>query len=144
MTIATYQVLRATVWLASNTLDIEKTNVPNIRLAYRYQTLMEERFMVYGGGRGPSVDVSAYEGDKMQDSFHSATNAAADIGLQPVIPAEPMLAGTSPPAAFQGSPRLSGMQRRASFADAPALNLVGPMLSMSLSHSREEHDVDAE
>ncbi|KAJ3329007.1 AMP deaminase [Blyttiomyces sp. JEL0837] len=26
---------------------IHKTNVPNIRLAYRYQTLMEERFMVY-------------------------------------------------------------------------------------------------
>lgn len=28
--------------------DIQKTNVPNIRLAYRYQTLMEERFMVLG------------------------------------------------------------------------------------------------
>jgi hypothetical protein len=27
-------------------IDIQKTNVPNIRLAYRYQTLMEERFMV--------------------------------------------------------------------------------------------------
>ncbi|KAJ3069940.1 AMP deaminase [Podochytrium sp. JEL0797] len=26
---------------------IHKTNVPNIRLAYRYQTLMEERYMVY-------------------------------------------------------------------------------------------------
>ncbi|KAJ3062069.1 AMP deaminase, partial [Quaeritorhiza haematococci] len=28
--------------------DIQRTNVPNIRLAYRYQTLMEERFMVLG------------------------------------------------------------------------------------------------
>ncbi|KAJ3162014.1 AMP deaminase [Geranomyces michiganensis] len=28
--------------------DIQKTNVPNIRLAYRYQTLMEERYMVLG------------------------------------------------------------------------------------------------
>ncbi|RKO92458.1 hypothetical protein BDK51DRAFT_15600, partial [Blyttiomyces helicus] len=28
--------------------DIQKTNVPNIRLAYRYQTLMEERFMILG------------------------------------------------------------------------------------------------
>ncbi|KAJ3129263.1 AMP deaminase [Nowakowskiella sp. JEL0407] len=28
--------------------DIQKTNVPNIRLAYRYQTLMEERMMVLG------------------------------------------------------------------------------------------------
>ncbi|KAI9203015.1 putative AMP deaminase Amd1 [Polychytrium aggregatum] len=38
--------------------DIQKTNVPNIRLAYRYQTLMEERFMVLGSLKGTrSVDL---------------------------------------------------------------------------------------
>lgn len=32
--------------------DIHKTNVPNIRLAYRFQTLMEERHMVLGSRKG--------------------------------------------------------------------------------------------
>ena len=31
--------------------DIQKTNVPMLRLSYRYQTLMEERFMVLGSLR---------------------------------------------------------------------------------------------
>ncbi|KAJ3014091.1 AMP deaminase [Thoreauomyces humboldtii] len=35
---------------------IQKTNVPNIRLAYRYQTLMEERYMVLGS-RWKSQDI---------------------------------------------------------------------------------------
>ncbi|KAJ3121835.1 AMP deaminase [Physocladia obscura] len=32
---------------------IHKTNVPNIRLSYRYQTLMEERYMVYASLKRP-------------------------------------------------------------------------------------------
>ncbi|KAJ1553445.1 AMP deaminase, partial [Nowakowskiella sp. JEL0078] len=36
--------------------DIQKTNVPNIRLAYRYQTLMEERMMVLGAFFEGAVD----------------------------------------------------------------------------------------
>ena len=32
-------------------IDIQKTNVPTIRLSYRYQTLMEERYMVLGSLR---------------------------------------------------------------------------------------------
>lgn len=36
------------LFLTYSQTDIEKTNVPNIRLAYRHQTLQEERFMVLG------------------------------------------------------------------------------------------------
>ncbi|KAJ3341700.1 AMP deaminase [Gonapodya sp. JEL0774] len=38
--------------------DITKTNVPNIRLVYRWETLMEERNLIFGGG---VPDLSAME-----------------------------------------------------------------------------------
>ena len=46
-------------------LDIQKTNVPTIRLSYRYQTLMEERYMVLGSLRKTSEEADS-EKDELE------------------------------------------------------------------------------
>jgi hypothetical protein len=60
-------------------IDIQKTNVPNIRLAYRYQTLMEERFMVLGGRA--NAEIGEAEEEDMAASIHS--ELAPIVGLCP-------------------------------------------------------------
>ncbi|KAJ3397099.1 AMP deaminase [Lobulomyces angularis] len=85
--------------------DIEKTNVPNIRLAYRYQTLMEERFMVIGLNGdfsgfddGNAIRESNERGEK--DALNSSVLMSSKINPADekkfVAPPEPLLTGSSP------------------------------------------------
>ncbi|KAJ3037994.1 AMP deaminase [Rhizophlyctis rosea] len=61
---------------------IEKSNVPNIRLTYRYQTLMEERYMVLGSlwqsqqnilDDGTDISVSVNPSTELQDAPPAAS-----------------------------------------------------------------------
>jgi hypothetical protein len=77
--------------------DIHKTNVPNIRMTYRYQTLMEERLMVLSELRELSKTAEAQEGAPMSEtaSFDGASGAGQDhISQSPHfgnLPGEPLL-----------------------------------------------------
>ncbi|KAI9346466.1 hypothetical protein BDR26DRAFT_855628 [Obelidium mucronatum] len=77
---------------------IHKTNVPNIRLAYRYQTLMEERYMVYGSiNRAPNspelpqqqqqqpLETAAYlqEQQMQRQSYEQDFGDGGDVELDP-------------------------------------------------------------
>ncbi|KAJ3030264.1 UNVERIFIED_CONTAM: AMP deaminase [Siphonaria sp. JEL0065] len=75
---------------------IHKTNVPNIRLAYRYQTLMEERYMVYASmARAPNspeppqllpMELAAYTQPQQQrqyDAFEEDFGDGGDAELDP-------------------------------------------------------------
>ncbi|KAI9327235.1 hypothetical protein DFJ73DRAFT_964834 [Zopfochytrium polystomum] len=78
---------------------IQKTNVANIRLSYRYQTLMEERFMVFAStallsqqmaaaeamddGAGAAEDPAGAAGQAAADGS-AATAAAGDGAVQPM------------------------------------------------------------
>jgi hypothetical protein len=66
--------------------DINKTNVPNIRAAYRYQTLMEERLMVMQSLRKLSSDCDI--------AVETSTTSVLKAPLSPSklsLPAEPLL-----------------------------------------------------
>ncbi|KAI9002405.1 hypothetical protein BC832DRAFT_593705 [Gaertneriomyces semiglobifer] len=72
---------------------IHKTNVPNIRLAYRYQTLMEERYMVLGSKwrNAETVDDVAPSTElqdtlQVADSQHQVASKANGITGQSVLP----------------------------------------------------------
>lgn len=73
--------------------DIHKTNVPNIRMTYRFQTLAEERLMVLSSLRKEDTGVVSEEGDR--DRFGS-------------LPGEPLLEHVkrSVPTYFSSSPKL--------------------------------------
>ncbi|KAI8917666.1 hypothetical protein DFJ77DRAFT_314426 [Powellomyces hirtus] len=70
---------------------IQKTNVPNIRLAYRYQTLMEERYMVLGSRwKSQGVIDDSAPSTELQDTtvvVGEQINAAKNAKLPP--PATP-------------------------------------------------------
>jgi hypothetical protein len=77
-------------------IDIQKTNVPNIRLAYRYQTLMEERYMVLKSmplddknNISLSVGSEEYIDESQEDEWdESYINAPAEplLGKEPTSP----------------------------------------------------------
>ncbi|KAJ1547995.1 AMP deaminase, partial [Cladochytrium tenue] len=99
-------------------LSIHKTNVPNIRLSYRYQTMMEERFMIFASGMsglGAPVaempDGVADDGDASTDELAAATATASledstDIGGREVAQA--------PPLPFASNPGVPQLDRTAS------------------------------
>ncbi|KAJ3291268.1 AMP deaminase [Borealophlyctis nickersoniae] len=64
---------------------IQKTNVPNIRLAYRYQTLMEERYMVLGSlwrSTGSEEDIApSTELQESNVSLPSTSQNAVDAAI---------------------------------------------------------------
>ncbi len=81
--------------LRFNPLAIQKTNIPNIRLAYRYQTLMEERCMVYGQPMGMGERSSTEESDEdFPDEILEAPSAKLFIS-EPLLNS-PQLSGKSP------------------------------------------------
>ncbi|KAJ3171651.1 AMP deaminase [Geranomyces variabilis] len=70
---------------------IQKTNVPNIRLAYRYQTLMEERYMVLGSRwKSQEIIADSAPSTELQDTAVVVTEQlqAASLTKQP-LPATP-------------------------------------------------------
>ena len=77
--------------------NIHKTNVPNIRMTYRYQTLMEERLMVLSELRELSKTAEAQEGAPWSEtgSFDGASATGQDaISQSPHfgnLPGEPLL-----------------------------------------------------
>jgi hypothetical protein len=101
--------------------DIQKTNVPNIRLAYRYQTLMEERFMVLGGRM--SADIC--EEEEMEASTHSEFLNPVGMEAYP----DPMVKVGS------GSPMVRGMSPSGGMP--PEMKLDGPMREMGLGKEGE-------
>ncbi|KAI8807631.1 hypothetical protein BJ742DRAFT_811342 [Cladochytrium replicatum] len=91
--------------------DIQRTNVPNIRLAYRYQTLMEERLLVLGSLLLRSREAS--------EGLVAAALVAADTNAQ-----APVSAKVSPLATGIGARRLSNPLRSPGAAPEP---LVGQL-----------------
>jgi hypothetical protein len=73
--------------------DIHKTNVPNIRMAYRYQTLMEERVMVLSSLRNMHADLEkeksdGFSVDEPMDTKAPIISASPRFGN---LPGEPLL-----------------------------------------------------
>ncbi|KAI8841304.1 hypothetical protein BC829DRAFT_402581 [Chytridium lagenaria] len=75
---------------AGNT--IQKTNVPNIRLAYRYQTLMEERYMVFAS-LWQSVPKPLDMEDVMQEEVQPGVAPSIDAKQAPLKTKSPRIAG---------------------------------------------------
>ncbi|KAL2917705.1 AMP deaminase [Polyrhizophydium stewartii] len=85
--------------------DIHKTNVPNIRISYRYQTLMEERLMVLGSLREAFEAALEVPGTTGEDapSVTAATSAAALAAVGLTAERQP-----SAPPTGSATPSLSG------------------------------------
>lgn len=91
-------------------IDIEKTNIPNIRLSYRHQTLTEERIMVCGLDTWNFNQNGISSQDPLASSGSGGTDAAAsfngETSQKHVI--EPLLKAKSPSTA--ASPLLNKNQ----------------------------------
>ncbi|KAJ3308542.1 AMP deaminase [Boothiomyces sp. JEL0838] len=95
--------------------DIHKSNVPNIRVHYRHQTLMEERVMVLSTLRSMKEEV-----DKQTPKPHSN-----------YLPVEPMLEHLvlKSPSFYGGSPKnIIGKEESFGSSQLQALTLNGPAL----------------
>jgi hypothetical protein len=107
--------------------DIHKTNVPNIRVTYRYQTLMEERMMVLSQLRLYQRDLAentGVEGLAMASSPHCGTMAGEPL-LERVLKNTP---------GFYGSPQrqkevLGGLQDVD--PSIPYISLSGPAINLN-------------
>jgi hypothetical protein len=84
-------------WLGDHFFDIQRTNVPLIRLAYRYETLMDERTMLAQHAVSPPVTApeSVDPGMKSKVQIHSHS----DI----LKAAEPRTGRSESPARSSGS-----------------------------------------
>lgn len=122
--------------------DIHKTNVPNIRMTYRHQTLMEERLMVLSELRNATKA-------KSDTGPLSASDGGASVpgGVEGVLKAE--MSSSPHFGNFPGEPLLehvlkaapdfynSPKHRPINDEDASALNIGGPVLGNdSLAHTR--------
>ncbi|KAI8824313.1 uncharacterized protein EV422DRAFT_316060 [Fimicolochytrium jonesii] len=93
--------------------DIQKTNVPNIRLAYRYQTLMEERYMVLGSQwkSSDSIITDSAPSTELQDTsivLNEQLNAVAKANLN--LPVTPFVPGSLDGAdGYSHGPRETGL-----------------------------------
>ncbi|KAJ3103011.1 AMP deaminase [Phlyctochytrium planicorne] len=130
---------------------IHKTNVPNIRLAYRYQTLMEERYMVFAShwNSQPEDDVAqedtqlAHPGRPTEEApamYRSKSpgppplpmpGLAGIVGSPSVLP-EPLLHSLKT-STYSGSP-LQGVMPNLE-ENAPFLALCAPALPMFPSNA---------
>lgn len=72
--------------------NISKTNIPNIRLLYRYETLMEERLMVLNSLRTQQMSSQCDLGEDIGDlAVDSLSLANPTLTLEPLISGSPLL-----------------------------------------------------
>jgi hypothetical protein len=100
--------------------DIHKSNVPNIRLAHRYNTLMEERLMVLSSLRAMHNQAEADANQIIE------TEASIGSPKRMHLPVEPMLEHVirSSPNFMMGSPSLNSFPND---KDIPTLKLSGSL-----------------
>lgn len=102
--------------------DIHKSNVPNIRISYRYQTLMEERLMVLSSLRKMETPL-----DQEISVSDSGPEASAGSPKRMTLPAEPMLEHVlrSSPNYYAGSPKFGSFPNE---GDVPPVTLQPALL----------------
>ncbi len=62
--------------------DISRTNVPNIRMVYRWETLLDERMLVFGAGEQVNLDSGAMSASATFGTANSAAAAAITTAVR--------------------------------------------------------------
>jgi hypothetical protein len=111
--------------------NIHKTNVPNIRMTYRYQTLMEERLMVLSELRELSKKKADLEGAQWSEtgSGDGISGTGEPMSQSPHfgnLPGEPLLEHV-----LKATPGFYGTPKRPEHAGPPvsSLNIGRPALN---------------
>ena len=145
--------------------DIHKTNVPNVRMTYRYQTLMEERLMVLSELRELSKTNTEQSGVRWSETDNGSSVVGETMSSSPHfgnLPGEPLLehvlkmtpdfyahSHNLPPlsALNIGGPALNSLDNRASFSGvsilAQRLAREGGITSL-LDQGFKEYDGDGD
>lgn len=115
--------------LAGN--DIHKTNVPNIRLAYRHATLLEELTLIHHGTHTPSVTPMPMRNSSAADpaqlaaaTMHQTKAAMFDASQSPLLGGAAVLDNRSRKRSQSNLQRPAGLEMTKPKADAEAADEV--------------------
>ncbi|KAI8894640.1 hypothetical protein BC833DRAFT_623767 [Globomyces pollinis-pini] len=107
--------------------DIHKSNVPNIRVAYRYQTLREERLMVLSSLREMGTNELKVPDQPVDPTYSTEASGRFSVENSFQLPAEPMLEHV-----LKKSPsfRSPSTKIQTDTVNAPPLSLTGPAIGL--------------